>query len=232
MEALIKEERARYPEAPLFAGLPGEFEAEAAEEEFWDIISAQIIQGLDEFARQQARGGRTDQTFFTGEATKGLRLLDLMLRQYDVVVTNPPYLSRRKMNKELKNLVSDAYPKARATSTAFIQRCLEFAEKRGYVGMLTMHSFMFISSYETCERTYAAGPPSRPWHTADRRSSTWGIPARCRPRPSPCARSRTPRRGPTAWAPTSGWCTRIAGMQSGGHWKKRCSDLRLAIDDC
>jgi len=70
LEALIAEERARYQGAPLFAGLPGEFEAEAAEEEFWDIISAQIIQGLDEFARDQAEQG-IDQTFFTGEATKG-----------------------------------------------------------------------------------------------------------------------------------------------------------------
>jgi hypothetical protein len=145
---LIEEERAHYKEVPLFAGLPGRFEAEALEEEFWEIIAQQIIQGLDEFAREQARKG-VDQTFFAGEATKGLRLLDLMLRRYDVVVTNPPYLSRRKMNKELKKLVSDAYPEGKSDLyAAFIQRCLEFAETRGYVGMLTMHSFMFISSYE------------------------------------------------------------------------------------
>jgi type I restriction-modification system DNA methylase subunit len=66
-----------------------------------------------------------------------------------VVVTNPPYLSRRKMNKELKKLVSNAYPEGKSDLyAAFIQRCLEYAETRGYVGMLTMHSFMFISSYE------------------------------------------------------------------------------------
>jgi len=149
---LIAQERAQYEKAPLFAGLPGEFEREAAEEEFWDIISAQIVQGLDEFARQQAQAG-VDQTFFTGEATKGLRLLDLMLRRYDVVVTNPPYMSRRKMNKELADLVADAYPEGKGDLfAAFIQRCLEFAEERGYVGMLTMHSFMFISSYEKLRR--------------------------------------------------------------------------------
>jgi hypothetical protein len=148
LETLIEQERAHYQETPLFAGLEGEFEAEAVEEEFWNVISVQIIQGLDEFARQQARAG-VDQTFFTGEATKGLRLLDLMLRRYDVVVTNPPYLSRRKMNKELQKLLSEAYPEGKSDLyAAFIQRCLEFAEARGYVGMLTMHSFMFISSYE------------------------------------------------------------------------------------
>lgn len=145
---LIAQERAQYERAPLFAGLPGEFEREAAEEEFWHIISAQIVQGLDEFTRQQAQAG-ADQTFFTGEATKGLRLLDLMLRRYDVVVTNPPYMSRRKMNMDLRDLVGEAYPEGKGDLyAAFIQRCLEFAEERGYVGMLTMHSFMFITSYE------------------------------------------------------------------------------------
>jgi len=148
LEELIAQERMQYEKAPLFAGLPGEFEQEAAEEEFWRILSAQIIQGLDEFARQQAREG-TDQTFFVGEAVKGLQLLDLMLRRYDVVVTNPPYMSRRKMNRELADLVADAYPGGKGDLyAAFIQRCLEFAEDRGYVGMLTMHSFMFIRSYE------------------------------------------------------------------------------------
>jgi len=144
---LIAQERAQYEKAPLFAGLEGEFEREAAEEEFWDIISAQIIQGLDEFALQQAQAG-VDQAFFTGEAVKGLRLLDLMLRRYDVVVTNPPYMTRGKMNNELANLVADAYPEGKNDLfAAFIQRCLEFSEDRGYVGMLTMHTFMFLSSY-------------------------------------------------------------------------------------
>jgi len=39
---------------------------------------------------------------------------------------------------------------------AFILRCLELAEESGYVGMLTMHSFMFISSYEELRKTIAS----------------------------------------------------------------------------
>jgi len=149
LDELIEHERARYESAPLFAGLSGEFEREAAEEEFWDIISAQIVQGLDEFAREQAQDG-VDQSFFVGEAVKGLRLVDLFLRRHDVVVTNPPYMSRRKMNTELADLVGDAYPDAKGDLyAAFIQRCLELAKEDGRVGMLTMHSFMFISSYES-----------------------------------------------------------------------------------
>ena len=145
---LIAQERAQYEKAPLFAGLPGEFEREAAEEEFWDIISAQTVQGLDEFARQQAQAG-VDQTFFTGEAVKGLRLLDLMLRRYDVVVTNPPYSGKRNLNPTLAGYLDSDYPDAKGDLyTAFIQRCGELVAEGGRLGMITQQSFMFLSSYE------------------------------------------------------------------------------------
>jgi len=53
------------------------------------------------------------------------------------------------MNDRLKKLVAEQYPEAKGDLyAAFIRRCLELANERGRVGMLTMHSFMFISSYE------------------------------------------------------------------------------------
>ena len=128
--------------------MPGEFEHEAAEAEFWDLISAQIVQALDEFARQQARAG-ADQTFFTGEAVKGLRLVELMLREYDVVVTNPPYSGKRNLNDLLAAYLDKEYPDAKGDLyAAFIQRCGELVAAGGRLGMITQQSFMFLSSYE------------------------------------------------------------------------------------
>ncbi len=76
-------------------------------------------------------------------------MLDLLSQRYDIVVTNPPYMSGRKMNSTLKKLVAAQYPEAKGDLyAAFIKRCLELAYENGRVGMLTMHSFMFISSYE------------------------------------------------------------------------------------
>ena len=145
--AMVIQERAQYEKMPLFAGLPGEFEREAAEEEFWQIISAQIVQGLDEFTRQQVQAG-VDQTFFTGEAVKGLRLVDLMLRRYDVVVTNPPYSGRRNLNDTMAGYLSAEYPDAKGDLyTAFLQRCGEWVDEGGRLGMITQQSFMFLSSY-------------------------------------------------------------------------------------
>ena len=145
---LIAQERARYEQEPLFAGLPGEYEREAAEEEFWGIISAQIIQGLDHFVREQAEAG-TDLTFFAGEAAKGLRMAELMLRRYDVVVTNPPYSGKRNLNEKLADYLGDDYPDAKGDLyTAFIQRCSEWVRDTGRLGMIAQQSFMFLSSYE------------------------------------------------------------------------------------
>lgn len=157
LRTLIEAEKERYEregrQFDMFRDLSEEFEEEAAEERYWEILSRQMIEGLEHFAIDQAEDGR-DERFFTGEALKGLRILDLLLRRYDVVVTNPPYMSRRKMNKTLADLIAQEYPEGKGDLyAAFILRNLELVRERGWVGMLTMHSFMFISSYEKLRRS-------------------------------------------------------------------------------
>jgi hypothetical protein len=148
---LVVEERERYEREGKQLLIPGfaeqQFETEAGQREFWEILEVQIGQALDTFAREHFSGA--EQTFFAGETAKGLRLLELMAQRYDVVVTNPPYMSARKMNSRLKSLVAASYPAGKGDLyAAFIQRCVDLACPTGRVGMLTMHSFMFISSYE------------------------------------------------------------------------------------
>jgi hypothetical protein len=148
---LVAEELKRYEREGKQLVIPGfaehQFESEAGQREFWEILEAQIGQALDAFAREHLGG--VEQTYFAGETAKGLRLLEIMAQRYDVVVTNPPYMSARKMNSRLKSLVGASYPAGKGDLyAAFIQRCVELAGPTGCVGMLTMHSFMFISSYE------------------------------------------------------------------------------------
>lgn len=152
IRVLVEQERQRYEREGRqldFAGWSQEqFETEAGRREFWEMLEVQIGQALDAFARERAADGE-DHSFFAGETTKGLQLLEIMSRRYDVIVTNPPYMYARKMNPTLKKLVGDAYPAGKGDLyAAFIQRCIEFAGHHGRVGMLSMHSFMFISSYE------------------------------------------------------------------------------------
>jgi hypothetical protein len=125
-----------------------ELEAEASETEYYAYLEGQLIQALD-FFRKDADNRGEDMRFFTGEATKSLRFLDLMLRRYDCVVANPPYMSRRNMNEVLADFLTDHYKDAKGDLySAFIVRCTELANDVGRIGMITQQSFMFISSYE------------------------------------------------------------------------------------
>jgi hypothetical protein len=138
---IIQQER-RELEADLFRWQELPQEA-SARQHFWEQLEQSITEALGTFAHSQT------QIFFARETVKGLKLLELLDQTYDVVVANPPYMSSRKMNNTLKHLISQYYPEGKKDLYgAFIQRCLNLAEPHGYVGMLTMHSFMFISSYE------------------------------------------------------------------------------------
>jgi len=148
---LVDEERRRYDREGRQISIPGfaeqQFETEANRHEFWERLEREIGQKLDAFAREH--GNAAEQTFFAGETTKALRLLELMTQRYDVVVTNPPYMTSRNMNQTLKNLVGKQYPVAKGDLYAcFIYRCNEWLAKQGRLGMVCQQSFMFISTYE------------------------------------------------------------------------------------
>ncbi len=85
---------------------------------------------------------------FGTEAGRGLDLLQVLGRRYDVVVTNPPYLGGDKFGPELKILVARDYELGkRDLYAAFILRCRQFAHDAAYVGMVTQQSWMFLTSF-------------------------------------------------------------------------------------
>jgi hypothetical protein len=127
--------------------LPG-MEDNLTETEYYEILEGQLIQSLDFFRKSASKDGN-ELRFFVREAAKSLRILDLMLRRYDCVVANPPYMSRRNMNEVLADFLKKSYPSAKGDLyAAFITRCAELCSDSGRVGMITQQSFMFISSYE------------------------------------------------------------------------------------
>ncbi|WOQ17830.1 BREX-1 system adenine-specific DNA-methyltransferase PglX [Raineyella sp. W15-4] len=72
-----------------------------------------------------------------------------LTRGYTVVVANPPYMGSKQMNALLSQFMKDAYPDAKSDLFAgFIERCTNLAGPRGAVAMITMQSWMFLSSYE------------------------------------------------------------------------------------
>ncbi|WP_433675517.1 BREX-1 system adenine-specific DNA-methyltransferase PglX [Microbacterium gorillae] len=70
-------------------------------------------------------------------------------REYAVVVANPPYMGSKQMNALLSQFMKDEYPESKSDLFAgFIQRCTSLAGQQGMVAMITMQSWMFLSSYE------------------------------------------------------------------------------------
>ena len=153
LEFLIGEERKKVDKNKQlqfpFPGLPqDQFETKEGVEEFFEILFEQLLRHLDFFV-QSSRATGVDPGHFAAEAAKGLRYLRLVSRQYDVVATNPPYLSRRNMSPVIAKHLDENYINTKGDLyAAFIARCLELAESAGKVAMVTQQSFMFIKTYE------------------------------------------------------------------------------------
>ena len=73
----------------------------------------------------------------------------LLAQQYDVVVTNPPYMAVSNGNTALNQFVKAHYPDSKGDLFAcFMERCEEMVRPNGYQAMITQHAWMFLSSYE------------------------------------------------------------------------------------
>ena len=80
---------------------------------------------------------------------KVLRMADYLSPRYTVVVANPPYMGGKGMNGRLGAWAKENYPSSKSDLFAmFIERNLDLALKGGAVAMITMQSWMFLSSFE------------------------------------------------------------------------------------
>ena len=95
----------------------------------------------------------TDHSLFEDAEHKNLQKVlcqaDYLSQKYHVVVTNPPYMGGKGMNADLKRFAERLYPDSKSDLFAmFIERCLQLVQHQGTIGMITMQSWMFLSSFE------------------------------------------------------------------------------------
>jgi type II restriction/modification system DNA methylase subunit YeeA len=80
---------------------------------------------------------------------QALKQVDYLSQKYHVVIANPPYMGGKGMNTKLKAFAGDNYPNSKSDLFAiFIERGFHLILERGYNAMVTMQSWMFLSSYE------------------------------------------------------------------------------------
>lgn len=73
----------------------------------------------------------------------------VLAQKYDVVVTNPPYMGASGMNARLAEHVKLNYPNTKSDmSTIFMEKTVKMCNKTGYMSMINIPVWMFLSSYE------------------------------------------------------------------------------------
>jgi len=77
------------------------------------------------------------------------RLILGLTEKYAAMVTNPPYMGGKNMNLKLASYVKREYPNSKADLFAvFIELLISACAANGRIGMITMQSWMFLSSFE------------------------------------------------------------------------------------
>ncbi|MBD1998029.1 BREX-1 system adenine-specific DNA-methyltransferase PglX [Leptolyngbya sp. FACHB-541] len=80
---------------------------------------------------------------------KVLQQADYLSPKYHIVIANPPYMGGSGMNEQLGDWAKKNYPDSKTDLFAmFIERNLDLSVKKGLVAMITMQSWMFLSSFE------------------------------------------------------------------------------------
>ena len=83
----------------------------------------------------------------------GSLVRELDVNKYHVILANPPYMGSKHFTPKMRTFAKVNYPdSARDLCAMFIERGLEMLVPGGMISMITMESWMFLSSFETMRR--------------------------------------------------------------------------------
>mgnify|MGYP000376263685 CR=1 FL=1 len=111
------------------------------------VLLRRFVGGIDDEVQVSLESAGVEET--AEELQKLIDLGETMARKYWVTCTNPPYAGTSKLSSKVNEFVKDNYPDAKADLFAcFIEKGFLYTLQHGYVSMITMESWMFISSFE------------------------------------------------------------------------------------
>ena len=107
-------------------------------------LKAELLSTIEEAAASVTED--PSDRIFAADTARGLKLLQLLSRKYDVVVMNPPYGS---FVPAVTDFVKAAYPlTSNDIYAAFIDRATQLTESEGYIGALVSATFVNLRSFE------------------------------------------------------------------------------------
>lgn len=85
---------------------------------------------------------------------KHLKLMLALTDKYASAVMNPPYMGSGNMNPQLSKYVKDHFEEGKADLfSVFMIQAIDLLTSKGKYGMINMHSWMFLSSFENLRKT-------------------------------------------------------------------------------
>lgn len=83
-----------------------------------------------------------------------VQVAEALAQKYDVVVTNPPYMGSSGMSAKLLDFVKKNYPDSKSDmSTVCMEKTISMCKRNGYMAMINIPVWMFLTSYEKLRDT-------------------------------------------------------------------------------
>ena len=78
-----------------------------------------------------------------------VKCAELLAQKYDVVVTNPPYMTISNASPKLGEYVKTIFGDSKADLySVFLSRCTKMTKENRFQAMITQHSWMYLASFE------------------------------------------------------------------------------------
>lgn len=115
------------------------------QERFAELFFNNLKAAVSRFSRAKSN------SFLASQTANAIVFLELVINEYDLAITNPPYTDSADFGPELKIFVDNNFKTPYKFHTnlysAFIKRCFELTISTGYVSMIHPRTFMFIKSF-------------------------------------------------------------------------------------
>lgn len=113
---------------------------------FFQEAEERIVDALRQFSESSAGAMGVRRRLFSGDATQGIALIDLVRTKFDVVLMNPPFgagsvSARKEFERGYPRTKNDLY-------AAFVERGVGLLQKRGMLGAITSRTGFFLSSFQ------------------------------------------------------------------------------------